>query len=87
LSEHKLCPFRKTFGDTYEDHELEVNGLGKKPLIKGEIFGYCLEDRCQMWRVWESEDGYPDGDRGLWVTYKKGEKPAPVAYCGLAGRP
>jgi hypothetical protein len=72
LMSAKLCPFRKTFGEKYEEHEIEIDGIGKLDSIRGEIFGFCLLDRCAMWREcsdWPREEGSPM-----------------VGYCGLAGK-
>jgi hypothetical protein len=72
MSEPKLCPYRKTFGEKYEEHQIEIDGIGKLDSIKGEVFGYCLQDKCAMWR-----DEKADLDEGRLVP----------GHCGLAGKP
>ena len=79
MSEPKLCPYRKTFGEKYEEHQIEIDGIGKIDSIKGEVFGYCLQDKCAMWRDTkcigsDSSNLYVKGEFG-W------------GYCGLAGKP
>lgn len=71
-----LCPFRKTFGLKYEDQQLEIDGIGKPDSIRGEIFGYCLQAKCAMWRGagWSR----PADDRPGYVE---------AGHCGLVGRP
>ena len=79
MSEPKLCPYRKTFGEKYEEHKLEIDGIGKIDSIRGELFGYCLQDKCAMWREIRTNmnPGVPDGEFPFKV----------IGYCGLAGKP
>ena len=78
MSEPKLCPYRKTFGEKYEEHKLEIDGIGKIDSIRGELFGYCLQDKCAMWRkVAIGLD--PNDPEEMARIYD--------CYCGLAGKP
>ena len=73
--ETKLCPYRKTFGEKYEDHQIEIDGLFKEYSIRGEVFGYCLQEKCAMWV-----------DKRF-IYLPTGEVLRDDNYCGLAGRP
>ena len=81
MSEPKLCPYRKTFGEKYEEHKLEIDGIGKIDSIRGELFGYCLQDECAMWR--KRTEANPDCHDD--VATLNEPKMIVGGYCGLAG--
>ena len=66
MSEPKLCPFRK-----WADKERLPDHY--------DLFGPCLEDKCAMWRGYDSDQFVADGN--TWAT------PIKIFGCGLAGRP
>ena len=77
MSEPKLCPYRFIEKDYY------VSPCGK--ITGGDAV--CIEDKCAMWRTDVPGEGWMDGGRGMFVLYEDGEKPDPVSYCGLVGKP
>lgn len=72
MSEPRLCPFRKKLKAdlSHVDIDLKVDAIK----IWDEVFGECLKDKCQMWRIpiQKSHGGTIESGPG---------------YCGLAGRP
>jgi hypothetical protein len=89
MTEPKACPFRPSYEETnIITYELanKKDEVTKTVFEKRPVFGPCLQDKCQMWRV--SEKGYETVVEDEFGAIKRVESEyVGVGYCGLAGKP